>query len=290
MKPSFAIIGCGRVGTALSLYLTDNGYKVAGLASRSIRSAKTIADQIHTDRFSDVLWEATKSADVVFITTPDDVIPEACRIISENNGFREGTVVLHCSGAHPSTILSDAKNCGAWIGSLHPLQSFASTKFSQNPFKGIIAAIEGEDRAVKAAGQIASDLGAVCLTIPTEAKILYHASAVVASNYLVTLMDLAFKLIGFAGLSGNDALRVLKPLVDGTLSNIEKAGAVNALTGPIARGDVETVKSHVEEISAKTPELLLLYKVLGGHTIGIADEKGTLTKESLEGLKEVLKF
>ena len=147
--------------------------------------------------------------------------------------------------------------------------------------------MEGEQDAVKAAKQVAADLGATSITILTEAKTLYHASAVVASNYLVALLDLAFRLIGAAGITGKDAFHVLKPLLEGTLSNIEKVGIPEALTGPIVRGDVETVEKHLEEIGLKTPELMTLYKALGFYTVDIAAARGTISRSSARRLKKI---
>ncbi|MDP3286518.1 MAG: DUF2520 domain-containing protein, partial [Desulfobacterales bacterium] len=190
MKPSFAIVGCGRVGTALAKYLAEAGYIPAGLASKSLSSAKRVADLTGSVNFTDTAWEATRKADIVFITTPDGTIKEACDSIAAKNGFNSGSVVLHCSGALTSTVLLSAKACGASTGSMHPLQSFASTEYSHNPFSGIVTSVEGDKKATDAASLVASDLGSGCVTIQTEAKILYHASAVVASNYLATLIDL----------------------------------------------------------------------------------------------------
>ena len=285
MKPSFAIVGCGKVGTALGIFLTNAGYRAAGFASKNLASAKQAADTIQADHFSDVPWEITRNADVVFITTPDGAIADTCDSISRNRGFAGNAVVLHCSGALPSTILSIAKKCGAFIGSMHPLQSFASVDYDTNPFQDIILSLEGENHAVKVAKEIAADLGGTSVTILTEAKTLYHASAVVASNYLITLLDLAFKLIGKAGIADRDAYDVLKPLIEGTLSNIQKVGIPEALTGPIVRGDVKTVEKHLEEIGLKAPELLTLYKTLGFYTIDIAKAKGAISKSSIQKLK-----
>ncbi len=287
MKPSFGIVGCGKVGTALGIYLSSAGYSVAGFSSKSLLSAKRAADLIQKSRFSDMPWKITQHADLVFIATPDNAIKDTCDSISRNKGFSNKAVVLHCSGALPSTILSTAKECGAFIGSMHPLQSFASVDYDYNPFQDIIVSIEGEHHAVEAAKKVTADLGGTSITILTEAKTLYHASAVVASNYLVTLLDLAFRLIGAAGITAPDAVKVLRPLIEGTLSNIEKVGIPEALTGPIVRGDVETVEKHVEEIGLKAPELIALYKTLGFHTVDIAAARGTISKSIAQQLKKI---
>ena len=168
MKPSFAIVGCGKVGTALGIFLAKAGYKAVGLAGRSLASAKRTAEIIDCDHYSDVPWEITRNADVVFITTPDGAIIETCDSIAGHKGFADKAVVLHCSGALPSTVLSTAKTCGAQTGSMHPLQTFASSKFNANPFQGITVSIEGENDAVNMAKQIAADLGYGNYFIPEE--------------------------------------------------------------------------------------------------------------------------
>jgi predicted short-subunit dehydrogenase-like oxidoreductase (DUF2520 family) len=287
MKPSFAIVGCGRVGTALAIFLTRSGYRSVGFASKSLSSAKYVADLVHCDRFSDVPWEVTQHADVVFITTPDSAIKETCHSISKSEGFADNAVVLHCSGVLASSVLSSAKACGAWIGSMHPLQSFASTDHKTNPFQGIIVSLEGESPAVNIAKRIATDLGGTAVTLLTEAKTLYHASAVVASNYLVTLVDLAVRLIQEAGVNRRDAFNLLKPLIEGTLSNIGTVGVQKALTGPIARGDIKTVEKHIKEIGSKRPELLALYKMLAFYTIDIAVTGGMISESSKQELKRI---
>ena len=289
MKPSFAIVGCGKVGTVLGKFLAAAGYRPVGLASKSLSSAEKAAQIIGTDCCDQVPWETTKKADIVFITTPDNAIADTCAAVANNDGFRNKAVVLHCSGVLPSTILSSAKKGGASVGSMHPLQSFASAEIEHNPFQGIIIAVEGDDTAINTAVQIASDLGAQCLTIQTEAKTLYHASAAVASNYLVTLLDLAIRLIEASGISGSDAVKVLKPLIEGTLANVEKGGVVKALTGPIVRGDVETVEKHIQAIGSEKPELLALYKTLGFYTIDIANAGGTLSEKVTQRLKNILR-
>ena len=289
MKPSFAIVGCGRVGTALAIFLTRAGYRAVGFASKSISSAKQVANRVGSDRFSNVPWEITPGADIVFITTPDSAIPDTCNKISQNIGFSGDAVVIHCSGALASSVLSSAKDCGAWIGSMHPLQSFASADYPTNPFQDIVVSMEGEERAIEFARKISVDLGGQGVEILTEAKTLYHASAVVASNFLVTLLDLAIRLIGEAGVDGQDAFKLLKPLIEGTLSNIEKVGTQGALTGPIVRGDVKTVEEHIKEIGLKRPELLMLYKTLAFYTVDIAAARGAIPESSVQELKSIVR-
>jgi predicted short-subunit dehydrogenase-like oxidoreductase (DUF2520 family) len=304
MKPSFAVIGCGKVGRALAKHLSEAGYRPVGFASKSLSSARQAAEISGAgERCFENAWDAAKEAGIVFITTPDDAIRESCRLIVENKGFSDNTVVFHCSGALASTELMSIKSeeslSGVMIGSMHPLQSFAAsqTELSGNPFKNIIMAVEGDPLAVEEARKIAVDLGAKPFTIKTEGKILYHAAAVVASNYLVTLMDLAIKLVAASGVSEAEGFEILKPLIKGTLNNIETTGIPDALTGPIARGDVGIVEKHVQAIRSMTDKkapknfngMAEYYNMNGLETIKIALAKGTLSEDAAQQLMNILR-
>lgn len=287
MKPSVGIVGCGRMGTALAKTLRDRGYAIAGVSSLHLESAIRLAGICGVSEATDRPWEITRKADVVFLTTPDGVIESVCESISRQDGFLTEAIVLHCSGAHASTILSSSRESGASIGSMHPLQSFASVDFSQNPFKGIRIAIEGDAKAVSAAVQMAMDLESLPLRIVTEGKPLYHASAVVASNFLVTLMGVAFRLIQQAGVPPEEAFAVLKPLIEGTLSNIDRVGVHQALTGPVVRGDVQTVETHIQAIGRTMPELLPFYTCLVQYTAAQAAEGNRITPELLKTFLDI---
>lgn len=287
MKPSFSVVGCGKVGSILSTYLVSEGYPVYGLSSRTLASAEKAAALCGAGRFTTDPVTVTRDADMVFITTPDGVIEDVCAEIAHQGGFTENTLVFHCSGSLPSTLLHSAKDKGAVIGSIHPLQSFATTSGDKNPFTGIVMAVEGEEKAVETGLEIAGVLGARGFRIQTEAKTLYHASAVVASNCLVTLVDFAYQLLGASGIGDKDAYTVLGPLIEGTLSNIKTVGPTQALTGPVVRGDASTVADHLSAITGQLPQLKELYTIMGRHTLDVAKRRGTLTEDavaSLEGL------
>ena len=289
MKPNIAIIGCGKVGTSLAFFLSKAGYRISSLFSKTRASAQKTAGLVEGPEPAESAWAAARTADLLLITTPDDIIADACRIIADQNGFRENTTVLHCSGALPSTILAPAKAAGAFTGSMHPLQSFAAARTDINPFKGINMAVEGDGPALALATQLAQDLGAQAHTIRTAGKTLYHAAAVAASNYLVTILDLALQMLKAAGIEPEDGFTILTPLIEGTLNNVEKIGIPEALTGPIARGDVDTVAAHIEHIVAQVPELESLYCSLGVDTARIARAKGSIDETRMEDFLKLLK-
>lgn len=279
MKPLVAIVGCGKVGSAFGVLLARKGYRFAGLASRSIESARRLAKRCGVDRFTDEPWTITREARVILLTTPDDALAAVCARLTQEEGIGSDTVVLHCSGAHPSTILSAAKSRGAWIGSMHPLQSFPSTEVVGNPFDGIEITIEGDEPACRQARDIASDVGANAIAIGTETKPLYHAAAVVASNFLVTLMDMALHLNEAAGIPYEKGFGPLKPLISGTLNHIEAIGPQAALTGPVVRSDLKTVEAHLRAMNLHAPRWLPLYRSLIRGNADLAFRAGRISSD-----------
>jgi len=281
-KPSFVVVGCGKVGASLARHLSLAGYPAAAMVSRSKVSAERTARLSGAPRYGTEPANYTAEAGMVLITTPDGAIEETCRQIADQGGFASGAVVLHCSGALPSTILAPAREAAAFVGSLHPLQSFASISAERNPFRKIIFAVEGDAQALVTAEAAAHDLGGKSLRVKTEAKGLYHAAAVAASNYLVSLVDMAFSLLASAGISEEQAPEILTPLIEGTLANIRRLGPPRALTGPIARNDHQTVLRHLGEMRRFQPQLEKLYAALGRHTVDVARRGGHLAPDEAD--------
>ena len=288
MKPTFAIVGCGKVGVTLAGHLAAAGYRPVAFASRRSASAHAAAEAAGGGRVCREAWEATADADVVFVTAPDGIIATVAKTLAAHKGIKRGTVVLHCSGALASTVLAPLSKGGAHTGSLHPLQSFAGPVLGHNPFRGIVMAAEGDDAALALCREMAGALEAEFLTLETENKALYHAAAVVASNYLVTLLAVATRLLEGSGIPPEAALKVLLPLVRGTLQNVAAQGIPQALTGPIARGDRETVAAHCRKLGESLPDLLPFYRLMGTHTLPLAAAQGHLEEEALRALAALL--
>jgi predicted short-subunit dehydrogenase-like oxidoreductase (DUF2520 family) len=288
-KPVLAIIGCGKVGTAMGKLLGRAGYPISGVVTSRLETARKAADEMGADTYSDRSWDVSPGGEVVFITTPDDLIASTCRKIAERRGFHKNAVVIHCSGALSSRILDPAKSCGALVATLHPLQSFASVEQALGLVPGSFCTIEGDQEALPVVREIVADIGGVPLEITAERKTLYHAAAVAASNYFVAVMGLAVELNKAAGLPDELACDALLPLVRGTLSNISVQGIPDALTGPIARGDVATVSAHIEAIRRVMPEFLSLYRCLGLYTVELAKAKKSINHETEKELMNILR-
>lgn len=286
-RPAIAIVGAGKVGSALALLLQAKGYPVTGVASRTPASAQRLAAELGVIAVENP-EQITLEADIVFITTPDREIAPASADIAKRGGFRPGQVVAHTSGAHPSHELRGVRDARALAVSIHPLQSFADVKLAKENLPGSYFALEGDEGALPLAHQVVEDLQGKAFTIKAEDKYLYHAAACIASNYLVALMHFSTGLYGRFGLSREEAFQAMLPLVQGTINNIGKVGPVAALTGPIARGDGSTIQGHLPALEKVGTEEHDLYSLLAKYTVGVAREKGSITQDQAKKLLNIL--
>ena len=283
--PTIGFIGAGTTGTALAVRLAQHGYQVIAVSSRSLNSAEKLAGMISGCQVYNGAQETANVAQLVFITTPDDTIPE---IAAEVQWHKEQGVV-HCSGAHSVDILEAAKQRGANTGCFHPLQTFASVDQAIDNMPGSTFAIEAEEPLLGVLEEMATALEGDWVNLKDGDKVLYHTAAVFACNYLVTLVKLATDLWQTFGVSPAQATKALMPLLRGTLSNIENVGLPNCLTGPIARGDLGTISRHLESLEKQATPLLNVYKELGRQTIPIALAKGKIDLQRTEELKALLR-
>lgn len=281
---TLGFIGAGTVGSALAVGLAGKGYPVSGIASRTSQSANRLCRKIPSAQICLNPQQVADTADIIFITTPDDAIAEVCRSIS----WHPGQYIIHCSGAYSAELLQTAHGFGAHTGVLHPLQSFSLQADPVENLRGITYALEGDDQTLPVLKDMVKVLGGEWIILKPSDKLSYHLAAVMASNYLVTLMKMAAGLWQTFGVPEDKAVRSLMPLVRGTLSNIEKAGITNALSGPIARGDYGTVLKHLANLENTAPELLPVYKELGSQTVKIALDKENPNLAGIEKVSEIL--
>jgi predicted short-subunit dehydrogenase-like oxidoreductase (DUF2520 family) len=278
-------IGAGTVGTALAIRLNDQGYQIVAVSSRSQASADRLAQQINGCRSYNSNQAVADTADLVFITTPDGVIAP---VASEVKWHAKQSVV-HCSGADSTDILEPARKAGAQVGAFHPLQTLASVKQALDNIPGSTFAIEAEEPLLTILKDMATSLDGQWIELKSGDKVVYHAAAVIACNYLVTLVKLATDLWQTFNVPTQQATRALLPLLRGTLNNIEKVGIPQCLTGPIARGDTGTIQKHIDALNKLAPAVLPTYCELGRQTIPVALAKGRINKQQAEELKAILK-
>ncbi|MDD3364258.1 MAG: DUF2520 domain-containing protein [Syntrophomonas sp.] len=286
MSKKMGIIGAGVVGTAIGVVLNAKGYEITGVCDIKSESTRQLVERIGCTAYLDP-QDVARSADILFITSSDTAIQEVVDSLADRHAFHKGQVVVHMSGAQSSEILDRAKEFGAHVLSVHPLQSFANLEGAIENFPGSVFSIEGDKVAYNAAVCIVESLGGEYFFIDRKAKPLYHAGACVVSNYLVTVLDLGMKLLESTGIPASMATRALLPLIKGTINNVENIGIPNALTGPIARGDVSTVLNHLNCMEEMAPDLVKLYTLLGFYTAPIAQEKGTIDQPTMEEFQQV---
>jgi len=284
-KPDIGFIGAGTVGTALAVRLSRIGYRVAAVSSRTRASAQKLAETVSGCRAYEDGQGVADVSQLVFVTTPDDVIaPVVSRI-----RWHEGQGVVHCNGAASTDILEPARAFGAHVGAFHPLQTFASVSQAIDNIPGSTFAIEAEEPLFIILRGMVSDLGGNWVKLDSGDKVLYHTAAVFACNYLYTLVKMATDLWQTFGVPTQQATEALLPLLRGTLRNVENVGLPNCLTGPIARGDLGTIRNHLAALRRSAPGLLSTYRELGLQTIPIALAKGRIDNNRAEELEALLK-
>lgn len=285
-KKQFAIIGAGKVGSTLAVALLNIGYKAVAVTSRTNRSAEQLAKRLALPA-QDNSSDAVKQADLVWISTPDRMIGPVTEQLAESGAFRPGQYVYHLSGTLTSNVLKPAARAGAHTGVMHPLQSFA-TKEETEAFRHVYFGLEGDPSAIELAKAIVQGLEGYSLVILPEQKALYHAAACVASNYFVVLINYAVNLLQQVGFSSHDSLAALLPLLKGSISNLIRQGTMGALTGPIARADVETVKKHLKAMDDHQVDQRL-YRVLGEYAAAMAEDAEMLNQENRLAIQTVLR-
>ena len=288
-RPSIAIVGAGKVGTAIGVLAARNGYRVTAVADRDRHCAEEAADRIGTRVPVLPAHEAASRAELVLLAVPDDAIEAACLDLVAARAFARGALVAHCSGALSSECLAPAREALAChVASFHPLQSFPTVEAALASLPGSYCFGEGDEPALAALEALGEAIGARCVRIDTEHKPLYHAAAVMACNYLTGLMDAALSSAAAARIERPTAWQALEPLIRATVDNLSKLGPEAALTGPIARGDRGVVATHLAALDRAAPELADLYRALGRWTLGLALRKGSLEEPEARALREVL--
>ena len=272
------------MGTALAARLAGRGYPVVAVSSLSRASAQKLAQAAGGCQIFDSNQAVADNAELIFITTPDDAIAS----VVSNVNWHPGQSAVHCSGADSTDILKQAKEAGAEVGAFHPLQTFASPQQAMENIPGSTFALEAEEPLLGTLKSMAAALDGQWVELKASDKVLYHAAAVFACNYMVTLVKLATDLWQTFDVPQEKATKALVPLLRGTLHNIETIGIPNCLTGPIARGDIGTINKHLDALQQTAPKLLSTYRELGRQTIPIAVAKGKINQSQAQELQTIL--
>ncbi|MCB1954197.1 MAG: DUF2520 domain-containing protein [Rhodocyclaceae bacterium] len=273
MPPSLNIVGCGRVGRSLGrLWSAAGELAVAGIHGRSAASREAARAFIGGGQCCPDL-ASMPHAEAWLLGTPDGAIAGVAESLAASGRVRPGDIVFHCSGARSHTLLEPLACLGAEAASAHPVLSFASPEAACAAFAGSFVGIEGGAPASRWLRARFEAIGARCFAIEPEAKLLYHAGSVFASNFTVTLLDVALQAYQAAGLDHRTASALMAPLVRGAIDNALALGPAAALSGPAARGDTDTLRDQQQAVSAWQPEAGRAYEVLTRLALDLARRK-----------------
>ncbi|STX49945.1 Uncharacterized conserved protein [Legionella busanensis] len=274
----FNLIGAGRLGKNLALSLVSSGQiSLRAILNKKFSSAEQTQSLVNQGKPLISIMDLP-SADITFITTPDDDIALIALELAQKKIVRPGSTVVHCSGVLSSEVLKPLQEQGCYIASFHPLKAFRADVVDQNCFKNCDCAIEGDEQAIVILSTLFKPLGANLVTVDASKKILYHAAAVLAANHLVTLAAQAIELFVAAGIAEQEAKPIITRLMQTSLTNIQCAPSLTAaLTGPLVRGDINTIAKHIN--AQKNLPTLSLYKLLSLKTLPLTNL--SLTQKNL---------
>jgi predicted short-subunit dehydrogenase-like oxidoreductase (DUF2520 family) len=260
-KPPIALIGTGAVSRNLGRALFQAGYPITAVVGPELTEARYLANKLEADTAGIPLIDIPRHTIVFFLMVPDDQIATVAVDLAKSGFLGEKHIAIHCSGALPADIMAPLKQRGVRLLSFHPMASF-TRRIQKSAFKRITIGIEGDREAIRIGFQMANDIGAIPVEIPRELKTTYHLAGVWASNFLVGLISQATSLMEDMGYDQSRSLKILVPLIQGTIDRIRRSGIEGALTGPAMRGDIGTVRRHVQLLASDHPELLAIYREL----------------------------
>ncbi len=269
---SVTIVGAGAVGRSIALALFYSNIEIRGIYSEQGVSAQSLAKKVRCGNFG-TIEKCKGPSDIVIIAVPDKQIRAVAEILAEQFQSVRNRTIVHTSGALNSDELLLLKKKGAATASFHPLQTFSRSK-RETTLKNIWCAVEGDRRAVTQVKALGKIIGLNIFTIKKKDKPLYHASAVFASNYLVTLLSVVESISRLIHIPKKDVWKIYSPLIRQTIQNVIDTSPSQALTGPILRGDTETVSKHIQVLTnPKLEQIAELYSVLGLETIRLVKRK-----------------
>jgi predicted short-subunit dehydrogenase-like oxidoreductase (DUF2520 family) len=281
------IIGLGAVGCALARAFRSAGIPITALIDVDSDAVQFIADELSVENAAVSFSRLDGRTGTLIIAVPDDELKNVDGILARETDLSHFHVCAHTSGTYPGDVLDEISSAGTPVGSLHPLQTFPSRERSPG-LRGAYFAVEGNLKAVEHLTHLVRLIGGIPVEIPSAGKPVYHAAAVLASNSIQVLLWSAMQMLESLAVPGDDACRMLAPLMRSSLENSLQMGAEKALTGPIARGDVATVQRELKILGDRFPAFFQLYKTLDVIALEIAKGKG-VDPERLRQIGDLLK-
>lgn len=281
---TIGFVGAGKVARTLGRAFAGAGLRVVAVASRNRRSAEALASEIPGVDVTDEAQAVADRAGLVFLTVTDDAIGAACREIA----WRPGQLVVHCSGATSLDALAPARDAGALAGGFHPLQMFANPDVALRSLPGCAVAVEAPEPLAALLAQLAERIGCRPFPLPPGVRARYHASATYVGPFVIAVLREATLLWASFGIPERDAMAALLPLLRGTMEAVTREGLAGGMGGCVARGDVGTVRAHLDAIDALSPAMGDLYRELTTRTIPLGLARGTLSAERAAAIAGVV--
>lgn len=285
---TLSIIGAGKVGKTLGKLLQQNSCcRIQDVLCRTkshawdavafIGAGKAITD-----------YQELLAVDIVMLAVNDDQLQEAILSLKSLEIMDSCQIVFHCSGSFSHEILLPLKQDALSLASLHPIKSFSHPERDYQHFKNTFCTLQGELLACQALKSLLSPLDAQIIEIDASQKMLLHIAAIFSSNYFVALVDTSLQLLEKTGINSTLGFSLLSPLIKGAFQQIENFGTIDALTGPIARGEIELIKQQIEMLKNEAPHLVALYKILGERTLDVANAKHLKSSSLIESFQALL--
>ncbi len=269
---SVGVVGAGRVGAVLAARLRAAGYDIVAAAGESDASRHRIAELLPGVRI-DKPSAVARACDLLLLTVPDDMLPNVVTVLAASGALHEGQYVVHTSGRHGLAVLEPARAIGAHTVAMHPAMTFTGTALDLDRLEGCVFGLTAEPAEREFARQLVDDLGGRPTWVPEEMRTLYHAGLAHGANHLVTLVSEAVEMLAAAG--SDDPAGTLRPLLTAALDNALEQGDA-ALTGPIVRGDLNTIRAHLAEIAQRSPQVMDSYIALARATLARSVTDGRL--------------
>ena len=266
------VVGAGRVGAVLAAALREAGHEIAAVAGES-HASRTRIDTLLLGVRVDKPTAVSRACDLLLLTVPDDMLSNVVTMLAASGAIREGQYVVHTSGKHGLAVLQPAADAGAHVLAMHPAMTFTGTDVDLARLAGCVYGVTANPDTEDLAAKLVADLRGRLLRVAEDRRALYHAGLAHGANHLVTLVSQAMDLLRDSG--ADDPAATLRPLLTAALDNALEYGSA-ALTGPIVRGDVETVRAHLRDIAANRPATLESYVAMARATANQAVVDGRL--------------
>ena len=278
------VVGAGRVGAVLAAALASAGHEIVAAAGESDASHRRLAELL-PGTANEKPSAVARSCDLLLLTVPDDMLPNVVAVLSASGAIHEGQYVVHTSGRHGLAVLDDARAVGARPVAMHTAMTFTGTAVDLGRLPGCVFGLTASPGERAFAEGLVADLRGRPMWVPEEMRTLYHAGLAHGANHLVSLVTQAMELLTAAG--ADDPAGTLRPLLTAALDNALDQGDA-ALTGPIVRGDVNTVRAHLADITANAPHTLGSYVSMARASLDRVVTDGRLLPIQAEKIRRVL--